>query len=65
MYRRLGIAENLMRMALQTAKGCGSGIVNLAVSQKSLPAIELYRKLGFKRVGRDNSTGQILMEKEV
>jgi len=48
-YRRRGIAEELMRRSLKALKfeyGCDEAYLEVRVS--NLPAIELYRKLGFQ-----------------
>jgi len=51
-YRRLGIATKLMETLLQEAKKHGLKVIILDVYEKNLPALGLYRKMGFKEVGR-------------
>ena len=51
-YRRLGIATKLMEALLQEAKRQGLKVIILDVYEKNLPALNLYRKMGFKEVGR-------------
>lgn len=47
-YRRRGIGEALMRAVLRHTKGA----MVLEVRENNMTAIELYRKLGFKSIGR-------------
>jgi len=51
-YRRLGIATKLVETLLQEAKRQGLKVIVLDVYEKNLPALNLYRKMGFKEVGR-------------
>ena len=51
-YRRLGIATKLMEALLQEAKRQGLKVIILDVYEKNLPALNLYRKMGFNEVGR-------------
>ncbi len=51
-YRRIGIATKLIETLTQTAKHQGLKIILLAVYENNTPAITLYRKLGFKEIGR-------------
>jgi len=44
-YRRRGVAERILRMALNEAAGRGCGKVNLHATEQGRP---LYAKLGFK-----------------
>jgi [ribosomal protein S18]-alanine N-acetyltransferase len=50
-YRRLGIARRLMEEVLLKAGAEGIKTVNLEVRRSNLPAISLYRCLGFCQVG--------------
>ena len=49
-HRRKGIAEELMNFSLKKLPK-GTKIITLAVDSKNKPAINLYKKLGFKRYG--------------
>ena len=65
-YRRLGIARRLMEEVLLKAGAEGIKTVNLEVRRGNLPAISLYRRLGFCRVGvrrryYDNGEDALLM----
>ncbi len=51
-YRRFGIATKLMDELLQEAKRQGLKVIILDVYEKNTPALNLYRKMGFKEVGR-------------
>jgi len=51
-YRRIGIATKLVEILIRQAKKERLKIILLAVYENNLPAIALYRKLGFKEVGR-------------
>jgi len=51
-YRRIGIATKLIEILLREAKKQRLKIILLAVYENNLPAITLYRKLGFKEIGR-------------
>ena len=51
-YRRIGIATKLIEILIRQAKKERLKIILLAVYENNLPAITLYRKLGFKEVGR-------------
>ena len=50
-YRRRGLATKLLNYAFLIAKENGARKVNLNVTAKSTRAIELYEKLGFKKIG--------------
>ena len=50
--RRQGIGERLMRKALQFASGDRVSSVFLEVEDTNTAAVSLYRKIGFKQVGR-------------
>lgn len=47
-WRGQGLGERLMRRSLEECKSRGSSIAALEVSTDNIPAINLYKKLGFK-----------------
>ena len=47
-WRGRGLGERLMRRSLEECKSRGSSIAVLEVSTDNIPAINLYKKLGFK-----------------
>jgi len=51
-YRRLGIATKLIEVLLEEAKKQGLKVIILDVYEKNLPALKLYKRMGFKEVGR-------------
>ena len=51
-YRRIGIATKLVEILLREAEKQRLKIILLAVYENNLPALTLYRKLGFKEIGR-------------
>ncbi len=51
-YRRLGIATKLIEVLLEEAKKQGLKVIILDVYEKNLPALNLYKRMGFKEVGR-------------
>ena len=58
LFRRRGIGEALVSEVLAILRGGGASLVRLEVNRASLPAIALYRKLGFKEVsGSGERTG--------
>jgi ribosomal protein S18 acetylase RimI-like enzyme len=58
LFRRRGIGEALVKEVLARLREGGAGKVCLEVNRASLPAIELYRKLGFEEVpSLDGQTG--------
>lgn len=48
-FRRLGIAEALLKKAIETARQAGAGNVSLSSNPRRQEAIALYQKLGFTR----------------
>ncbi len=50
-FRRQGIADLLLRSALEDGQRSGVQSANLEVRGSNLPAIQLYKKLGFRQVG--------------
>ena len=51
-----GIADLLMRQCIEHVRGLGFRQMALEVDQRSVPAVALYRKLGFNTVYRDGLT---------
>ena len=51
-FRREGIGEALLRHLIEKAEAEGCSLVTLEVRGGNVPAMELYRKLGFHEVGR-------------
>jgi len=49
-YRNLGIGKTLMEKAIEKAKESGAKKINLIVNSKALPAINLYKHLGFTEI---------------
>jgi ribosomal-protein-alanine N-acetyltransferase len=51
-YRRLGIAEALLRRTLMRLRQAGAARLSLMVRARNRGAIALYRTFGFRRTGR-------------
>lgn len=51
-FRREGIGEALLRHLVEKADADGCKLVTLEVRGGNAPAMELYKKLGFREVGR-------------
>ena len=51
-FRREGIGEALLRHLIDKADADGCSLVTLEVRSGNGPAMELYKKLGFREVGR-------------
>ncbi len=51
-FRREGIGEALLRHLIDKADADGCKLVTLEVRGGNAPAMELYKKLGFREVGR-------------
>ena len=49
--RQLGIGSKLMQALIDEAKKQNSTSITLEVNDKNVPAIKLYEKFGFKRIG--------------
>ena len=49
-YRGMGIGQKLMEEGMKNVRECGASEIYLEVRQSNLPAIQLYRKLGFRAV---------------
>lgn len=69
-FRRMGIGSLLLQKAIDISTP-GSDILILEVRVSNTPAIELYKKFGFKKVGLrknyylDNRENAIVMEKNL
>lgn len=53
-YRGLGIGEAMVRSVIGIARAEGAGELWLGVGENNLPAVRLYRKLGFERPAPPN-----------
>ncbi len=67
-YPRQGIAASLLEEALASARLKGCARATLEVSERNLPALSLYRKLGFQIVGKrakfyNDGSSALLMDK--
>jgi len=51
-FRRIGIGAKLIEKLTDEAKKKGLKIINLQVNETNIPAITLYKKLGFRETGR-------------
>ena len=51
-FRGRGLGEQLLRHLIDRAKGSGCSLMTLEVRGGNEAAMELYRKLGFREVGR-------------
>ncbi len=68
-YRKRGIGKGLFDAVFQYMRENGVGVLNLEVREDNIPAIRLYEKLGFEKVGirkkyYDNKVDAILMKKD-
>lgn len=69
--RGRGLGRELLRHALDVARARGCGSARLEVRPSNLPAIALYRSLGFREVGRrpryydDTGEDAVLMNLEL
>ena len=65
-FRRDGIGEAILRHLIETAEKDGCTLVTLEVRDGNKAAMELYRKLGFREVGRRkgyyNGADAVLMD---
>ena len=52
--RRKGLASLLLRKLLEISKEFNVSKISLEVNEQNLPALNLYKKLGFFEVGRRN-----------
>ncbi len=51
-FRRIGIGAKLIERLISEAKRKGLKIIDLQVNETNVPAITLYKKLGFRETGR-------------
>lgn len=49
--RRRGLASELMKELISSRKGNSDEVIFLEVRSKNIPAIALYEKFGFERIG--------------
>ena len=68
-YRKRGIGKGLFEAVFQYMRENGVGALNLEVREDNIPAIRLYEKLGFEKVGvrkkyYDNKIDAILYTKK-
>ena len=54
-YRRRGVADALISNAIEKAQEAGLSVIYLEVRASNAPAIALYKKHGFREVGRRRS----------
>lgn len=50
-FRRKGVAKKLIDALLKTAKAENGNFVTLEVRESNIPAVSLYEKCGFEKVG--------------
>ena len=50
-YRKMGVASALLSEIISYSKHCDMSLVTLEVRASNIPAISLYEKFGFKKVG--------------
>jgi ribosomal-protein-alanine N-acetyltransferase len=50
-FRGLGLGETMMRYAIARVRDAGATFMTLEVRQSNMPAMTLYRKLGFEIMG--------------
>jgi len=65
--RGAGVGRLLVRKVLEECRGNGASFVSLEVRESNLPAITLYKKMGFAEVGRrkryyENGEDALMME---
>lgn len=68
-YRKRGVGKGLFEAVFQYMRENGVGTLNLEVREDNIPAIHLYEKLGFEKVGirkkyYDNKVDAILYTKK-
>jgi len=51
-FRRRGISTKMTELALEIAKEKEIKIVKIEVETKNIPALKLYKKIGFKEYGK-------------
>lgn len=54
-FRRRGIAKKMLENLILTAKSYGAIFMSLEVRVDNIPSIKLYKKFGFKIIGRDKN----------
>ncbi len=64
-YRMKGIAEKLMRKAVQFAKEDGAVSITLETAKDNLPAKALYHKMGFEIAGANMEFDQYMMSTSI
>jgi ribosomal-protein-alanine N-acetyltransferase len=70
-HRRQGIAQKLMKKALEDAKKCGAKTITLEVRRSNQAAQAMYAGMGFSIVGtrpryyKDNAEDALLMTVEI
>jgi len=62
-----GVGRLLVEKVLEECRGNGASFVSLEVRESNLPAIALYRKMGFAEVGKrkryyENGENALMME---
>jgi len=50
-YKRIGVGETALRQVIEEVAARGVTFVSLEVRTSNLPAVSLYRKLGFRTLG--------------
>ena len=68
-YRKRGIGKGLLEAVFQYMREKGIGVLSLEAREDNTPALRLYEKLGFEKVGRrkkyyDNKVDAILYTKK-
>lgn len=68
--RNIGIASQLLTEVIKYCKNLNLKSIYLEVNENNLPAIHLYEKYGFKRIGLrkkyyNNTDNAILMELKI
>jgi ribosomal protein S18 acetylase RimI-like enzyme len=50
LYRRMGIGEELMKVAIETVAKEGASTIKSTVFENNIPGIKLSKKLGFQKI---------------
>ena len=58
-YRGAGIGEGMVDLAIEKASEDGAEKLNLLVFEKNIPALNLYKKMGFMKTPRRGLCNQI------
>ncbi len=61
-FQRRGIARRLMADAVRIASDVGMVSMDLEVELSSIPALELYTTIGFKRCGESGNTRRMRLD---